>query len=308
MVTLTLLLAISMLGARETLRTVTLVVTVILWADVLAALFLDNARHMIGERDADLVGLWRGLHGHKNIAGSVAGLGFLLAFFHVRFGSPRFWLLLPPAVIMLIASGSRTAVSVLAAALAMSLLLNLVRRLRTGRVVFGLLALLALAAALLLAWVHLDSIATFIDDPRSLTGRTALWQILIAYWQANPWGSGFESFWRIGEAGPALAYAGSAGSFAAIAPHGHNGYLDMLASAGLLGLALTVIAVLVYPLWLFLRRRNLDDRLAVLGLALVLFFVLHNGLESSVLKGARVGWFIFCLGLGLLFARERRRP
>jgi len=302
-VTLTLFLSIDRIGVPQALRAVTLTVTIILWADLATSMFIDSARHMVGERDADLVGLWRGLHGHKNIAGSVAALGLMLALFQCRLRTWRFWLIMVPASLMLVGSGSRTAMAVLAATLVTTMLLKVVRWRRRERVLVAVLSLLALLMAALPALAHLDAVSAFLDDPHNLTGRTALWQILVNYWLSHPWGSGFESFWRIGAASPALAFSGTTGTFAAIAPHGHNGYLDMLASTGLVGLSLTLFATMVFPLWLFFRNRRLDSHFAALGLALVLFFIFHNGLESSVLKGARVGWFVFCLGLGILASR-----
>ena len=90
-----------------------------------------------------------------------------------------------------------------------------------------------------------DILALF--DERSLTGRWSLWSELWQYIQEVFWlGSGYGGLWDVPSGGPFERYATW---FAAIAPHAHNMYIDMLAQTGFVGMVLFLGLILVHQWW-----------------------------------------------------------
>ena len=81
-----------------------------------------------------------------------------------------------------------------------------------------------------------SSLAEVFDDPASLTGRVQIWPVLLDYVSNHLWlGSGYGSFWAIGDASPIFEFDNS---WLMTIDHSHNGYLETLVHTGVIGLAL----------------------------------------------------------------------
>lgn len=132
-------------------------------------------------------------------------------------------------------------------------------------------------------------------DP-TLTGRTEIWAFSADYVRNAPLlGYGFQSFWNIGPASPNLA---EAPSFIAKMPNSHNGYVDMALQLGFAGLAIFLLLVfaLANETGRLLRQ---DTRLGALMIALLVFCILHNFLETQWFEGFAAGGILFMLVLSI---------
>ena len=198
--------------------------------------------------------------------------------------------------VLLVASESKTSLAIMISAMVLTpALLYLLKR--PLAVSYGLLALVTLAlATCVMGWLAWCTI-TGADPLGPLSGvtftqRTDVWGFVVGEIAKRPFtGAGFGSFWDIDPAvQPSLQGDLWFGS-AALANEAHNGYLDLLATTGVLGLAAAL--VLLFR-WLaraltLLRRSLLDPgeegrplwpAATVLVLFPLLLFV-HNFMESS---------------------------
>lgn len=300
MVVLSTVWSINMLSYRGVLTVIGLWFATILVADWLAVALFTQALHQPDELDRALIGNWRGIHSHKNEAGAFCALAAIVFLDASIRGRSRIIgpLLTVAACAFLFMTQSKTSTGflVVAAVLAGGVVLCFRNpALRIGFLVGGLCA----GPLLLAAYGDgaEDLVAAF-DDPSSLTGRVQIWPVLFRY-AANHvlLGSGYGSFWAIGDSSPIFEY--DAGWLTTIT-HAHNGYIDMLVQIGLVGATLSVVSLVVWPLHLLLSRPLPPAWSRWLLAAILLFCWLHNLLETSFLDRANIVWVMMVLAYCLL--------
>src|ERR1700761_2207737 len=80
-IVLSALLSVETIGAERAFFWWRVMLALILLVNFASIPFIPAARHLAGEVDAALVGNWRGLYGHKNVAGSVCAMTVILFLF-----------------------------------------------------------------------------------------------------------------------------------------------------------------------------------------------------------------------------------
>ena len=137
----------------------------------------------------------------------------------------------------------------------------------------------------------------------TFTGRTALWTF-ITHGLGDNWlaGAGFGSIWGVGFQSPNLF---SPYDFVRIANQAHNGYLDVLAALGVIGLVLIAVLFLNFGA-ITERLRPQHLRVYRLSWFIVLFSLVHNMMESSLLVPFAHVWHltIFAILLATRFADQ----
>jgi O-antigen ligase len=123
----------------------------------------------------------------------------------------------------------------------------------------------------------------------TLTGRTAIWQVLL-HWDLNPiLGMGFESFW-LGDAQQGKLHLLLSGMNLNEA---HNGYLETYLNLGLVGLAITLL--MLGAAYFKIRRALLTDfEFGRFRLGYLAAFVVYNWTEA-IFRTHCVPFFIFFL-------------
>lgn len=98
-----------MLGVERAFRVFYTVLAGILIVNFVSVVVIAEAVHLPGDVEAGVIGKWRGLHFHKNVAGPIAALSALV-FFHLAAEYKRwgFRLLFLGSVIFVIGAGSKT--------------------------------------------------------------------------------------------------------------------------------------------------------------------------------------------------------
>jgi O-antigen ligase len=247
---------------------------------------------------------FQGLSGQKNQAGLLMMYGYLAVVpccFLVR----RFvWraLLAAGAVLLtalLIATKSSTSESVVISATLLMPLVLLAARLER-RLIMAIAAVVVLGVLTVvlgyLAWCGMTA-----TDPMlplrgvTFTDRTDIWSFVVDEIHKRPLlGAGYSSFWGINPAvQPSLKTDQWFGVYAII-NEGHEGYLDLLATGGVVGLA-GGLFVLFRSIWMAGRALNearppaqawAEGRLAyptaAFYLALLLGLIVHNFTESNL--------------------------
>jgi exopolysaccharide production protein ExoQ len=230
-----------------------------------------------------------GIHGNKNVAGEffvVAIPIYLLGTLDKEISGSRLLALfgLIAGTAMLVATQSKTSAGAIVFGLAALLPARyLFRRHPYLRVSSQLLFLLGLlcAVAVILNWGPGEVLNSLIGDP-TLTGRDQIWLYVTQKFNASPiLGVGYGAVWQVGpEIEAALKRAGLVFVF----NEAHNGYLDIAAQLGVLGVACLVIfliATLLHSLSYWARIEKNDFRGAG-ALTIYVFWalVLSNITES----------------------------
>jgi len=237
---------------------------------------------------------------------------------------PRlFWIgIFTAGFILLAASQSKTSLGIMVAAMLLTplILFVLARPLALLRGILAALTLLILSVAL--AWLALCTIKGW--DPAApfsgitFTQRTDLWSFVLGEIAKRPFtGAGFDSFWDVDpRVQPSLQGDLWFGSVD-IANEAHNGYLDLLATTGVIGL-LGALSLLVH--WIsrsmrMLRRvvikSNYDEGIdwpsaTVLALFPMLLLV-HNFMESSYFTANQIFGSLILLAGAEIDLRYRPR-
>ena len=286
-----------------------------IWRWLLAAVLLVNflsiplipaARHAAGEIDPALVGNWRGLYGHKNIAGAVCAVTVLLFLF--THNGRRNWMGIAVAIAacaFLAMTHSKSSAGFLVIALAAGLLYRFGWRDGLSRAVLVTCLAFLIVAVTVFVLLDADVIARMLEDPTEFTGRSAIWAAELRYIADHPFlGSGFGTFTDTRSQSPLHNYV--SGSWVDAVSHGHNGYLQVLVTIGGIGFGLVLLALLAAPLRRFWTLDRSDSAFKPLLLALFAFAILHNFMESDFLEGDGVTWASLLLVIAALNALARR--
>lgn len=198
---------------------------------------------------------------------------------------------------ILLASKSKTCLSIVIAVPAIMGLVFLLNRCRAATaftVLFsGVAAFLCLCFSYLLwcTFNNANPAAPFLD--MTFTSRTDLWTFMLDEIQKRPWlGAGFCSFWSINPAiQPSLKTSMWFGSEAHI-NEAHNGYLDLLATGGLVGFVWG-LAVVGYAIFLAIQatahtqavtenKAIMSKPIAFFHLSFLSALLIHNFTESNL--------------------------
>lgn len=307
-VVLAVFLSVNTLGISRSLKLFRWVLAGVLIVNWLSILLVPQAVHLVGEADPGLIGDWRGLYFHKNIAGSVSAISALVFFF--SFLETRRWsdaALFLGAAVFTAMTHSKTSIALLP----LALLVGAVYRFAWRRALDRQIALVSLALVAFVATVaalsEWDALRHLLADPDELTGRAAIWQAELAYIRDHPFlGSGFGSFADTGAASPLHNYISSA--WIANVSHGHSGYLQLLVTIGGIGFALAMLGLVAEPAMHFLKNGATDLALKSLLAAIFGFIIFHNIVESDYLEADGAAWVAFLLVLAMLRSLSKTQP
>lgn len=298
------MLSLETIGTEKALKLWRWVLLAVLVINIASVRFVANAVHQSGELDPALVGNWRGLYGHKNIAGAVGAMTALVFLFTPR---AKVWHKLADlgvvalAVFFTVMTRSKSSLGLLAVAAVAAGVYRIAWRREIDRTIALIATGLVLTAGVVLYVADQNVVTHLFSDPREFTGRTEIWRAEIAYIRDHPlFGAGFGTFAGTGNVSPLYKYIGG---WVTEAANGHNGYLQLLVTVGGIGFVLAIVSLVVVPLVDFWRRGALGEK-AIL-FSLFVFLVLHNLMETDFLEGDGVAWVAYLLMLAMLRTSRR---
>ena len=304
-VVISLFLSVEILGAERAFLIWRWLLAAILLVNFLSIPIIPAARHGAGEIDAALVGDWRGLYGHKNTAGAVCALTAIV-FLFTRNG-PRNWmgnLIALASCVFLAMTHSKSSAGFLAIASFCGLIYRLAWRDGLNRAILMFCGAILAGGLILFAVMDAAAISRALEDPAEFTGRAEIWAAELRYIADHPLlGAGFGTFTDTRAQSPLHNYV--SGSWVDAVSHGHNGYLQVLVTIGGIGFVLAMLALLAAParrLWPLDRR---DDDFRPMLMAIFVFTVLHNFMESDFLEGDGVTWCAMLLTIAALSSLAR---
>jgi O-antigen ligase len=227
---------------------------------------------------------WIGVYVHKNVlARAMVLLATLCLLLLLEPSRWRWllWMVFALSCVLVALSQSAGGVLILIA-LTILIRFSAILRLRMTLLIplLILCGLLVAGASVWLQQVAAD-LAGQVGKDSTLTGRTDLWRVAILMIQRHPWlGYGFGGFWR----GP----VGDSGEFWRSvrweAPHAHNGFIDFTLDLGLVGVTILVLAFATALAAAVSRARSSRTISATAPLVILLFYILYNLTESSMLR------------------------
>ena len=260
----------------------------------------DGVEHLVN------VGDWRGLWDTKNALAGFMMIGALAAACAATLadGHRRLWVAgFVLCVFDLLMSRGKTSLVCLLLGLALLAVFSLARR-GPVRAVLAVWATGALGlAAGFVAFLVPDAFFHAIGKDPTLTGRTQIWAAVLGQVAQRPLtGFGFAAFWNKTSV-PAKVVARQTGW---VAPEAHNGWLDLLAQVGWVGLALTAFGCLVGLVLAIARGAGRDDGWYS-SIYLVIFLAMSLA-ESVLLSGNNLVWVVFIAALTQLAGPARSAP
>jgi len=274
--------------------------------DLLSSFIFPNALTSLG---------LAGIHGHKNIAGQfffTAIPVYILGTLYRQISGNRLIGLfaLLSGIGMLILSESKTSLGATVFGLASVMLVRgLSHRDFAARVPWLLVCAMGLICAAIAIMLEPSDelLETLVGDP-TLTGRDGVWQYAISKFAENPaGGTGYGAIWQIG---PQIQLALREMGIFLVFNESHNGYLEIIAQLGIIGIFCFLIflaATLLNTLWYWVNVEK--HRLCGAGaLAIYLFagLALSNVTESLYFQSG-IGSFGTLMFLAAFIAAGRRR-
>jgi len=282
-----------------------------------AAALADAAYGVIAPGAAMTPEGFAGLHLQKNQTGLTMMYGCLAAvpcLFLVRWRARACLLpLIAVMAVVLVATRSTTSQAlVIAAAGVMPVLLLIARLPRRLILAIAAVGVLLPAAGLLayLAWCGASGTDPLLPARgATFSERNSIWAFVLDEALKRPWiGAGFNSFWAINPAVQPSLKSDQWFGVIAIINEGHDGYLDMLATGGVIGLSgvlfmlgrAVAVAGLAIARTLPAAQAWRDGRMArptaAFHLAFLLALLVHNVTESNLFSNSGL------LGVAMLIA------
>lgn len=299
-VVLSVLVGVDTVGPDRSLKLFSYVLMAILIVNWISIPLVTQAIHQPGDVEPEIIGDWRGMFFHKNIAGAVCAISVMVFLYYAI--TEKKWGLYGALTLATLAflwkTHSKSSLGLLPIALTAACIYRWAWRRDIDRIIVCIVtALFAIGLAVLL-FANYDLLARIFSDPQGFTGRTEIWWGEIAFIHDHPiFGSGFGTFADTGTLSPIHDYVGG---WVDQAAQGHNGYLELAVTTGLIGFALGMAALVLAPLRVFWARGDMEPWLKAMLFGFFVFFVLHNFMESDFLASDGIVWTAYLLLFGVL--------
>ncbi len=249
-------------------------------------------RHPIN--DIAYPGAWRGIFGHKNGFGynlTLTNVFLGIQFLDYRHKKPWInWLISGILMAGTLASESLSALVISGFALGVTwIYCRNYRWQGKPTLLFLQIFLMSVVAISVMISVFWNPLFTALGKDPTLSSRTLIWDYVLSKVAQSPiLGFGKSAFWKV----PYL-FVDIWRTAHHVPPHAHNGYVDLLAELGYVGLfcfLIALIPVLIKVLRLAYGAVNIYD---IWPLSFMVVFLVGNYVESVLLRGASFSWLIF---------------
>ena len=298
------ILALSFSSGQGVLRTLFRVFFAINLADIISIAVPTISQTDIG---------FAGLHGHKNLAGEFFYMAlpvFLIAIFDrsvSRHGIPAIFSFLTAAA-MLVVSDSKTAMGTVLIGSVCVVVSRIVLFKRDGLILACTCIFVAITGSLLVFQNGVMQGIYYLTEDPTLTGRDSIWRFVLYKLDSSPFaGVGYGALWQVG---PQLEETLGRWDIAFEGINeAHNGYIDVLAQTGVIGLILLIICLLMHVTRVYQYATSLEGRKR-LGLADYAIYIFWGNLVYNVTESfffLPIGmWFIFVFILSAVGGRLAR--
>ena len=257
------------------------VITVVFFPDI----GIDNGWH----EDA-----WQGIYHHKNALGrsmALCAIAWLLLGRQSGQLAVVRWLAIVASMSVLVMTDSATALAV-ALVVSAAVVCMLTLKWRPIRAVASGVVCLALAAPILATVnVQPESILALLGRDETLTGRTMLWQAVLAEIGKRPViGVAYGGFWR----GSDSAAGGVWQQLTGWTPNdAHNGFLDLWLDLGAIGAAVFLVTLAGNLRRAVGHAQAVQNLSGLWPMAFFTIVILYNLTESALLRPTNLLWIVY---------------
>ncbi|NMF82942.1 O-antigen ligase family protein [Nodosilinea sp. P-1105] len=165
-----------------------------------------------------------------------------------------------------------------------------------GFVLSVILGMLTITSLTLILFSNADEKIGFLGRDLTLTGRTNIWNATISMISQRPLlGYGRDAFWNLNTSIPYQIGLSLDSRATYMPPHSHNGFIDLTAELGLIGL-LIFLFILIQSFFIAVQTVQSSNNTEYLWLvSYITFFILYNLTESSILKHNSLLWVTFVM-------------
>ncbi len=238
-------------------------------------------------------GLWRGPLIQKNIFARlmvVSGLSILLVALNSRRYRFVIWTVFGITVTLIVLAQSKTALLIF---IALVILVPIYRMVQgSDSLAIPFFSIMILVGASVATWfvTNWEPFLYSIGKEPTLTGRTDIWGAVIEKIWERPWlGYGYTAFWENGGVGQKAVF----NVIFLNVSHSHNGYLNLGADLGLLGLLFFGLSLLTAYIrainWARLGRTSEE----LWSIIYVSFMILYNHSESTNVDLHSLFWILY---------------
>lgn len=278
------------------------VASIVIFVSYTGVVLLPNlGTHGVDASEPQNSFLWRGVFTHKNIAGPVMAIFAFAGIYLWRRGWRISGALIALVALFFVAhTGSKTTAALVPFAMLLVIgpgMFGL--RGLAPLMIFGIQVIFALFTIGTVLFEPLHQIIMHFSVDPTFTGRTSIWAFAIEALHNRPWiGFGYESFWgaeRVKEAANPYYLDWDVRGIV----HGHNGYLDITLSMGLVGLICAIVVIIIMPLVNYMRCRPTRENflLADFFLMFVFFGTLNAMLESFFFRRMDPVWLMLIFAI-----------
>ena len=227
---------------------------------------------------------WQGVFAYKSVLGFVMALSILVEW---QLPTPTTFsrtlnrlALLLSAVLLYFASSLTPAMALLGSFLLVEVYKFAAQRLRISQAITVLAMLLMMSSGVAMFFANSERITNALGRSSDLTGRTEIWSWVVASILERPLlGYGYSGFWSE----VSSASAGIDHAVGGTIMYSHNGYLEVLLSLGVVGFVLTLAFLGAGIRRALYWSDSSRSSMALWPLAFLLFFLLQNLTECSIL-------------------------
>ncbi len=266
---------------------------ILAWALGIASVFSLLYSLALPGAAIDSGGLWRGPLVHKNLFARMmvlSGLSLLLVALNSRRYRYVIWTVFGITVTLILLSKSKTALVVF---IALVILVPIYRMLQwIDSLAIPFFSIMILVGTSVASWfvTNWEPFLYSMGKDPTLSGRTDIWGAVIDKIWERPWlGYGYNAFWENGGVGQKAVFNVI---FLNIS-QAHNGYLNLGAELGLLGLLFFVLSLLIAYIraikWVRLGRTSEE----LWPIIYISFMILYNQSESTNIDIHSLFWILY---------------
>ncbi|NRQ42160.1 O-antigen ligase family protein [Rheinheimera sp. YQF-2] len=307
--TTTLMMLVSIIKADSLFKVLAVLYAALLIISIVSIPVLPGAVHGASELfDTGLVGNWKGVFPHKNLAAPAICFGIIFFIYSIIKTKNYFYApFILVGIIFIYFTQSKTSFALLFPSVFFGLMMMLVIKRSLIKNIVAIVIFVFLVLLVVLSEQILFLFLDVLNDPQAFTGRATIWNLMYLAIQDHFWfGLGYGSVWHVGEDMVVAKYAFGWVDWVFTQTQGHNSYLDLILSIGFIGFCLVFFILVIKPFYDLLYADNPDPYFVFLYFSLFFFVVFHSLLETNFLYADKGRWFLFLIMYLLLMKNSRR--
>ncbi|MBN7820222.1 O-antigen ligase family protein [Bowmanella yangjiangensis] len=300
---------VSIIDKEDLLRCLAKVYLGMLVVSIVSIPLVNGAVHSNPEMfDSGLVGNWKGIYSHKNIAGPATAFGILLfSYMYMKTKNLIWGFAIFCGLVFIYFTKSKTSLALIIPSMVFGIAMMKASSNFTIRKVLSLMLFIFIVLSIILQGFIVDGFVELLDDPEAFTGRATIWNIMYYALKDNfLLGLGYGSVWRVGDNMLITEYAFGWVDWVFTLTQGHNSYLDILLSIGVVGFGISIFVLFIQPFYKMIVFGS-NSSFSFVYYSLFFFFVFHSFLETNLLYADKGRWLFFLLIYMVVMLKSREK-